>query len=122
MNGEALELLDKEALIDLVLRLAARVAELEARLGLPPKTPDNSSTPPSQGKKCSADPTASGNKGRRASHPGTHRPLHPDPTRRRDVLVDQCRHCGSDVSRVAQTPFHAYDHIEIRRSSRTSRA
>ena len=54
MNREALELLDKEALIHLVLkqaetiaaltrhveRLTARVAELEAKLGLPPKTPD----------------------------------------------------------------------------------
>ena len=113
MNRQALELLDKEALIDLVLMLAARVAELEAKLGLPPKTPDNSSTPPSQGKKPSADPIASGSKGPRASHPGAHRPLHPDPTRRRDILVDQCRHCGTDVSGVAQTPFHAYDHVEI---------
>src|SRR5277367_719676 len=31
--------------------LTARVAELEAKLGEPPKTPDNSSVPPSQGKK-----------------------------------------------------------------------
>ena len=31
--------------------LTARVAELEAKLGVPPKTPDNSSVPPSQGKK-----------------------------------------------------------------------
>jgi len=31
--------------------LAARVAQLEAKLGEPPKTPDNSSMPPSQGKK-----------------------------------------------------------------------
>ena len=67
MNRQALESLDKEALIDLVLTLAARVAELEAKLGLPPKTPDNSSTPPSQGKKPSADPTASGCQGPRAS-------------------------------------------------------
>ena len=34
-----------------VQALTARVAELEARLGAPPKTPDNSSLPPSQGKK-----------------------------------------------------------------------
>ena len=112
MNRKALKSLDKEALIDLVLTLAARVAELEAKLGLPPKTPDNSSTPPSQGKKPWADPIASGSKGPRASHPGAHRPLHPDPTRRRDILVDQCRHCGTDVSRVAPTPS-AYDHVEI---------
>ena len=39
MNRRAVESLDKEALIDLVLTLAARVAEPEAKLGLPPKTP-----------------------------------------------------------------------------------
>ena len=37
-----------------------------------------------------------------------HRPLHPDPTRKRDILADHCRHCGTDLSSVAQTPFHAY--------------
>jgi transposase len=31
--------------------LSARVAELEARLTQPPKTPDNSSTPPARGQK-----------------------------------------------------------------------
>ncbi len=34
-----------------VQALAARVAELEARLGAPPKTPGNSSLPPSKGQK-----------------------------------------------------------------------
>ena len=44
-----------------VQALTARVAELEARLGAPPKTPDNSSLPPSQGKKLNrADKTARG--------------------------------------------------------------
>ena len=38
--------------------LLARVAELEAKLGLPPKTPDNSSTPPSKGQKPSAPASA----------------------------------------------------------------
>ncbi|MGI4802643.1 MAG: IS66 family transposase [Janthinobacterium lividum] len=46
---------EKDALIRAlwaqVQALAARVAELEAKLGEPPKTPDNSSVPPSQGKK-----------------------------------------------------------------------
>src|SRR3954449_5088192 len=46
---------EKDALIPAlwaqVQALTARVAELEARLGAPPKTPDNSSLPPSQGKK-----------------------------------------------------------------------
>ena len=43
----------KDALIaTLMAELAAtkaRLAELEAKLGLPPKTPDNSSIPPSKG-------------------------------------------------------------------------
>jgi transposase len=34
-----------------VQALTARVAALEARLGDPPKTPDNSSVPPSKGQK-----------------------------------------------------------------------
>lgn len=44
---------DKDALIATLLArievLVARVAELEARLGLLQKTPDNSSLPPSTG-------------------------------------------------------------------------
>jgi transposase len=42
-----------------VAALTARIAELEAKLALPPKNPDNSSLPPSKGekpnrKRCSA--------------------------------------------------------------------
>lgn len=55
MNREALERLSKDELIDLVLlqqrqieALMKRVTALEAKLGLPPKTPDNSSLPPSK--------------------------------------------------------------------------
>jgi hypothetical protein len=61
MDRSALDSLDKEALIRLILmqaevieRLTKRVAEMEAKLGLPTKTPDNSSTPPSKGQKPSA--------------------------------------------------------------------
>ena len=50
---------EKDALIHAlwaqVQALTARVAELEARLGLPPKTPNNSSLPPSQGRKSNRD-------------------------------------------------------------------
>ena len=94
--------------------LRAENAALREKLKLPSKTPDNSSTPSSQGRKPSADPaSASGSTGRRTSHPGAHRPLHLDPTRKRDILADHCRHCGTDLSSVAQTPFHAYDHVEL---------
>ena len=40
-----------QALTAQVQTLVARVAELEAKLGTPPKTPDNSSLPPSRGQK-----------------------------------------------------------------------
>jgi hypothetical protein len=64
-----------------VAALVARVAELEAKLGLPPKTPDNSRLPPSKGQKPSAPAAA---KAKANPHAGAHRPLHPDPTSKRE--------------------------------------
>lgn len=108
------ESLDKDALIAALLAridaLVARIAELEARLGLPPKTPDNSSLPPSRGQKPS-QPLAAKPKAR--PHAGAHRPLHPNPTSKRDVLAFHCEGCGADVSGVAQSPRQVYDRVEI---------
>ena len=124
MDREALESLDREGLIRLVLgqaeamallakqveALTARVAELEAKLGLAPKTPDNSSLPPSKGQKPSASVPA---KPKRNPHPGAHRRLHPNPSSRVDCRADRCQHCGGDVSRTAQRACEAYDRVEI---------
>jgi transposase len=85
-------------------------AALRDKLNLPPKTPDNSSLPPSHGHKASSE-TSSKPKGR--AHAGAHRPLHPSPTRKRDVMAARCGHCAADVSGVAQTALHSYDRIEI---------
>ena len=108
------DLPEKDALIAaLVARieaLVARIAELEAKLGLPPKTPDNSSVPPSKGQKPS-EPSAP--KGKAKPHVGAHRPLHANPTARRDVFASACQGCGADVSCVAQSPCEAYDRVEI---------
>ena len=123
MDRSALDSLDREGLIRLILTqadviegLTQRVAELEAKLNLPKKTPDNSSTPPSKGQKPSG-PTASGDAGKsgktRKSHQGAHRPLHQNPTKKRDILACTCQHCGADVSGEAQFACEAYDHIEI---------
>jgi hypothetical protein len=49
MDRDELLALDKDALIELIMRLYERVTELEAELGRPPKTPGNSSMPPSAG-------------------------------------------------------------------------
>jgi hypothetical protein len=58
MYREELAKLSNQELIALVLaqasqieELTRRIAELETKLGGPPKTPDNSSLPPSQGRK-----------------------------------------------------------------------
>jgi transposase len=99
-----------EALVAQNASLVARIAELEAKLGLPPKTPDNSSVPPSKGQKPS-EPSAP--KGKAKPHAGAHRPLHPNPTARRDVFASTCQGCGADVSCVAQSPCEAYDRVEI---------
>ena len=131
MNREGLEALDKESLIRRVLAqaemiaaltrqvevltaanagLTARVAELEAKLGLPLKTPDNSSLPPSKGQKPSA-PAAP--KPKAKPHAGSHRPLHPHPTSRRELRAERCQSCGADVSQTAQFACESYDHVEI---------
>jgi transposase len=89
--------------------LAARIAELEAKLGLPPKGPNNSSVPPSRGQKPSGTSKA---KPKANPHAGAHRPLHPNPTRKRDVFATACP-CGADLSGVVQVPRESYDRVEI---------
>ena len=71
-----------DELLAQVKALNARLAELEAKLGGPPKTPGNSSLPPSRGQKANAEPPAV--KRRRKGRPGVARKLaeNPDATRR----------------------------------------
>jgi transposase len=117
MNPDTLAQFSKEELIAQIEALTKqidvltkRVEALEAELGKPPKTPDNSSFPPSQGHKASGE---SEPKPKAKPHAGSHRPLHPNPTRRRNVLADRCEHCRADVCAVPQAAVHAYDRIEI---------
>ena len=79
MTPEALDSLCKQELIALVLAqmeqirlLTARVEELEARLNIPPKTPGNSSLPPSKGQKANKPEKA---KKERKGRPGVARKL-----------------------------------------------
>ena len=99
-----------EALVEQNAQLTARIAELEATLGLPPKTPDNSSTPPSKGQKPSGPSAA---KAKANPHAGAHRLLHPNPTATRDVFAATCRGCGADVSGAPQRVCESYGRIEI---------
>jgi transposase len=90
--------------------LEARLAKLEAKLGEPPKTPDNSSLPPSRGQKGSGEASS---KPKGKPHQGSHRELHPHPTRALDVRAQECPHCAADVSGVAQSALERYDRIEL---------
>lgn len=116
MNRDALDRLSQEDLIALVLAQAAqietltrRVAELEARLG-PPKTPTNSSMPPSAGEKVNRPATA---KKRRKGRPGTARALAPAPDRVVEALAETCPHCQHALTAADQPAVHAYDHVEV---------
>jgi transposase len=105
------------SLLPLIGRLEAalaRIAELEARLAVlekPPKTPDNSSLPPSKGQK--SDQPPDGHKPPRRSRPGFGRTLEPNPDRIVDRLLDACPHCAAAWAAGPQTPQQVYDRIEL---------
>jgi len=92
-----------------------RIAELEARLAEPGKTPDNSSLPPSQGQKPNQPEKAKrigprpGSLGRK----GGGRPLvcHPDQT----VITKAraCAHCQAVLTDADQVLHGRYDKIDL---------
>jgi transposase len=93
----------------------ARIAALEARLNelsRPPKTPGNSSKPPSQGQKqdLPAPPT---DRPPRKSRPGVGRTLHPNPDRTIDRLLTTCPKCEAVFPDALQTPQQVYERIEL---------
>lgn len=94
---------------------AMRIAALEARLGeltRPPKTPDNSSKPPSQGQK--QDRSAAGtDRPARKSRPGVGRTLHPNPDRVIEARLSACPKCQAVFPDAAQTPQQVYERIEL---------
>ncbi|MDI3281539.1 MAG: IS66 family transposase [Bacillota bacterium] len=125
MTRAELEQLSRDALIDLVLRqqavieelqalvnrlqrelaaAQARMAELEARLGRPPKTPDNSSVPPSKAfKRNRPQPDQPRKRGPKVGHVGVTRPrAEPDVTL--ELRVERCRRCGQSLDAAAQQP------------------
>ncbi len=112
---------EKDTLISTLLAqvdaLVARVAMLETgnaalreKLKAPPKTPDNSGTPPSQGRKANGEGKPSP---KARAHAGAHRPLHSNPTRCEAVRAERCPHCRADVTGVVQAAVQTYDRIEI---------
>jgi transposase len=104
-----------QALTAQVQTLTARVAELEARLGVPPKTPDNSSLPPSAGQKTNRSDTPKRTKPRQGSlgRKGGGRDLveHPDET----VIARPvcCAHCQAALDGADQRLEARYDKVDL---------
>ena len=91
--------------------LTARIAELEARLATPPKTPNNSSLPPSKGQKPNLpDPAA---KPPRPCRPGVARALTEHPDKTIEATLAACPHCDHALGPADQPEIHAYDHIDL---------
>ena len=98
----------------LIASQTARIADLEARLDeltRPPKTPDNSSKPPSQGQKQDRPPPT--DRPARKSRPGVGRTLHPNPDRVIDARLAACPKCQAVFPETAQTPQQVYERIEL---------
>jgi transposase len=106
MDRATLLALDKELLVDLILHLQATVARLEARLAEveaelsaqrpPPKTPTNSSVPPSQGFKPNRAERRGRKPGARRGHLGSSR-LRQTPDQVVKVRPTVCGGCGAEL-------------------------
>jgi hypothetical protein len=105
-NREAVESFDIETLTRLVLSQAETITALTRQVEmLTVGVSALAGTKPSEQPAVGSD-----NKSPRKAHPGAHRPLHPNPTTRRDVIASPCQHCSAAVSSVPH-----YEHIEVTR-------
>ena len=95
--------------------LTTRVAELEAKPSDPPKTPGNSSTPPSKGQKPNRPEKAKrigprlGSLGRK----GGGRPLACDPDETVTAKAASCAHCHAALMETDQVLHGRYDKIDL---------
>ena len=89
--------------------LLARIAELEH--GKPPKTPDNSSLPPSRGQKGNvAEPTRANET--RKGRPGAARALAEKPDATRALYAERCA-CGAALAEAGQELARTWDHVDL---------
>ena len=109
-----LEQLDKPALIDLILQLSDRIAQLEDRNSTPPTTSNNSSQPPSRDQKpAQRTPRGKAKQGPKFGHPGATRQWVETP----DLLVPQrvarCLACGADLTSQPQAVEQRHQLVEL---------
>ena len=104
-----------QALTAQVQILTARVAELEAKLGVPPKTPDNSSVPPSKGHKPNRAKKAKRSGPRQGSlgRTGGGRALAANPDEVVTAKPVRCAHCQAVLGEADQTLHGRYDKIDL---------
>lgn len=99
-----------EAQTQQIAALTARIADLEAKLATPPKTPDNSSLPPSKGQKPNLPDRG---KKPRPGRPSAARALTEHPDRIIQATLAACPHCDHALGAADMTDIHAYDHIDL---------
>jgi transposase len=95
--------------------LAARVVELEARLGVPPKTPDNSSLPPSRGKKPNREdqPARTGPRQGSLGRQGGGRRLAEAPDETVTARPSRCAHCQAALAEADLTLTARFDKVDL---------
>src|SRR5215210_655333 len=103
------------ALTEQVASLTARVAELEAKLGVPPKTPDTSSLPPSQGKKPNRGdrPARTGPRRGSLGRKGGGRHLAEAPDETITARPSRCAHRQAALGDADQTLAARFDKLDL---------
>src|SRR5919205_3599874 len=110
---------EKDALIHAlwaqVQALTARVAELETRLGLPPKTPNNSNLPPSRGRKPNRDDKPARTDPRPGSlgRKGGGRLLAEVPDETVTARPSRCVHCQAALDEADQKLAARFDKVDL---------
>ncbi|MGI4939831.1 MAG: IS66 family transposase [Janthinobacterium lividum] len=105
------------ALWSQVQTLTRRVAELETKLAAPPKTPDNSSLPPSKGKKANREDKVAraGPRSGSLGRVGGGRALCPSPDEVLSARPVRCAHCHEALVEADQVLHGRYDKIDLPR-------
>ncbi|MFN2109436.1 MAG: IS66 family transposase [Anaerolineae bacterium] len=107
-----LKQLSIDELVEIILALQAKVQALEERLNRPPKTPHNSSTPPSQERKAKRRKQPQAKRGPKEGHPGTSR-TQSEPDITVELRVERCAACGADLRGVPQTVIGHSQVVEL---------